>query len=384
MPDALRLPSRHFAAGPWSFMVHGFGFGQYISQGGPRGDSQLGSLNWAMLMASRTVAGGRFQARTMLSFDAATVTERGYPLLLQTGETFDGQHVHDRQHPHDFWMELALMYERPLSRNVGVLLYGGPSGEPAIGPVAFMHRPSAMDVPIAPLGHHSQDATHTSFGVVTAGLFGPRWKLEGSVFNGREPDQHRWNFEAIRLDSWAGRLTVNPSPAWSVSAGYGFLETPEAHHPGVSAQRIFGSVMWGREIGEAGQIAATFLYGGNRHDASEDEPWLHSVLAEAEAVLDRRLTIMGRLELLQKSAEDFEIPGLDPERKLSLATVSVGGIAELGRGLGATLGAGVQGTVNVVPRDLKPHYGSRFPLGMMVFLRVRPELKPRMDSMGMD
>src|SRR5205814_1260191 len=102
------------------------------------GADQVGSLNWAMLMASHDLAGGRFQARTMLSLDAATVTARGYPLLLQSGESYQGQPLHDRQHPHDFWMELGLMYERELSRTIGVQLYAAPSGEPALGPVAFM------------------------------------------------------------------------------------------------------------------------------------------------------------------------------------------------------------------------------------------------------
>jgi len=118
IPDAVPLPARHVMSGSWLLMLHGFGFVQYDKQGGPRGADQFGSLNWAMLMASRDLLGGRFQARTMLSLDPATVTNRGYPLLLQSGETYRGQPLVDRQHPHDFWMELAMMYERVLSRSV--------------------------------------------------------------------------------------------------------------------------------------------------------------------------------------------------------------------------------------------------------------------------
>src|ERR1043165_6104577 len=181
IPDAAPLPTAGFMKGAWHLMLHGFVWGQYDRQGGPRGDEQLGSLNWGMFMASRELAGGRFQARTMLSLDPWTVSDRGYPLLPQTGETYDGQPLLDRQHPHDFWMELAAQYERPITRSLGLLLYGGPSGEPALGPVAFMHRPSAMDMPFAPLSHHWQDATHISFGVLTAGVFTNRFKVEGSV-----------------------------------------------------------------------------------------------------------------------------------------------------------------------------------------------------------
>jgi hypothetical protein len=191
IPDAVALPSKHFRLGTWDMMLHGFVFAQYDKQSGDRGDVQFGSLNWGMLMASRPFAGGRIQARTMLSFDPATVTEKGYPLLLQSGETFGGEPLHDRQHPHDFLMELGVLYERTIGRGAAMSLYAAPSGEPALGPVAFMHRPSAMDNPTAPLGHHWQDATHISFGVLTAGVFTRTVKLEASAFNGREPDEER-------------------------------------------------------------------------------------------------------------------------------------------------------------------------------------------------
>jgi len=209
--DAVPVPSAHAVAGRWDLTGHGYLFALGNKQGGDRGASQLGSLSWAMLMASHDLAGGRFQARTMLSLDAAGVTRRGYPLLLQSGESLDGEPLHDRQHPHDFWMELGAQYERPISRTLGVTIYAAPSGEPALGPVAFMHRPSAIDNPMAPIGHHWQDATHISFGVVTAGLFTHEWKLEASAFNGREPDDHRWDFDPIRLGSYSGRLTYNPN-----------------------------------------------------------------------------------------------------------------------------------------------------------------------------
>src|SRR5216110_1944874 len=214
IPDAVPLPARHVMTGSWLLMLHGFGFVQYDRQGGPRGDDQFGSLNWAMLMASRDLFGGRFQARTMLSLDPATVTNRGYPLLLQSGESHRGQPLHDRQHPHDFWMELGALYQREINKKVGWSVYAAPSGEPALGPVAFMHRPSAMDNPTAPIAHHWQDATHVSFGVLTGGIYSRRLQLEGSVFNGREPDEKRWDFDSIKLDSYSGRVTVNPTAHW--------------------------------------------------------------------------------------------------------------------------------------------------------------------------
>lgn len=349
-------------------MLHGIGFVQYDHQGGPRGDDQFGSLNWAMLMASRDWFGGRLQARTMLSLDPATVSNQGYPLLLQSGETYQGQPLVDRQHPHDFWMELAVMYERALTPGIGASIYAAPSGEPALGPVAFMHRPSAMDNPVAPLGHHWQDATHISFGVITAGVFGHHWKLEGSVFNGREPDEERWGFDPIRLDSYSGRFTAHLDSNWVVSAGYGFLQSPEALDPSESTRRATASILYGRQIGKDGHLAAALVWGTNRHAGLTT----HSGVLEAEAVFARRSTVYGRVDFAQKTAEDLSIGTLAPETRLPVGAVSAGYIRELIGGSGATIGVGVQGTVNVVPESIESFYGSRAPLGAMVFLRVRP------------
>jgi hypothetical protein len=372
IPDAVPLPARHVMAGSWLLMLHGFAFVQYDKQAAPRGDDQFGSLNWAMLMASRDLLGGRFQARTMLSLDPATVTNRGYPLLLQSGETYRGQPLVDRQHPHDFWMELAVMYERALSRTIGVTVYAAPSGEPALGPVAFMHRPSAMDNPVAPLGHHWQDATHISFGVLTAGVFGEHWKLEGSAFNGREPNEERWGFDRLRLDSYAGRFTLHMDSSWVFSAGYGFLKSPEALNPSESMHRVTASVLHGRKLGSDGQIATSVVWGANRHSGRTT----HSALAESEAVLDRRNTIVGRLEIVQKTATNLVLPagpgGFAPDSTFTIAAASVGYIREVVRMSKATLGIGFQATLNVVPSSLDPIYGSRTPAGGMVFVRIRP------------
>lgn len=384
IPDAVTLPSRQYTAGSWNLMLHGFVFGQFITQSGPRGDEQFGSLNWAMLMASRNLAGGRFQVRTMLSLDPGTVTARGYPLLLQTGESYQGEPLHDRQHPHDFWMELGALFERPLTSGIGVAVYAAPSGEPALGPVAFMHRPSAMDDPMAPLGHHWQDATHISYGVLTLGVFGARWKLEGSAFNGREPDDHRWNFDRIRLDSYSGRVTVNPDSSWSLTAGYGFLKSPEAHAPEESAHRVTASAMYGKALGREGQLAATVVYGVNRMGGGSEPPeWSHTFLAESEVILDRHNTVFGRVEWVRKTAEDLVLPVSDLHQHFHLASLSLGAIRELGRGLGLTLGFGIRGTVNLLPRSLEPFYGSRTPVGGMIFLRARPFHRPRDEHAGM-
>ena len=363
IPDAAPIPTGMARAGSWELTWHGFGFVQYDRQGGPRGDEQLGSLNWAMLMASHPLAGGMLQLRTMLSLDPATVTRRGYPLLLQTGESVDGARLHDRQHPHDFWMELGALYLRAIAPTLGVELYAAPSGEPALGPVAFMHRPSAVDDPTAPIGHHWQDATHVTFGVLTAGLFGRRWKLEGSWFNGREPDEDRWDFDLRRPDSWSARLTLNPTAHWSATVGYGYLKFPEASEPEQPIRRFVASLLHGRAIGSSGQLAAALVYGMNR---TPGEPATHSALAEAEAILGPN-TVSGRFEIVEKTAEDLGLDG-GPFR---VGSASLGYIREVGRTRGVTAGVGLRGTINFVPAELAEVYGSEHPLGAMLFVRLR-------------
>lgn len=370
VPDAAPIPSRFRTLGRWDVTFHGVAFGQYMAQGGARGGRQLGSLNWAMVMASHTLGGGRFQARAMLSLDAVGVTARGYPLLLQTGESYHGAPLHDRQHPHDALMELGVLYERPVSRTLGIALYAAPSGEPALGPVAFMHRPSAFDIPTAPISHHWQDATHISFGVLTAGVFGRRWRLEGSAFNGQEPDENRWNLERPRLDSYSGRLTVNPTAHWSLTAGGGTI-AERADDGTHTLHRVTASTLVGAPIGRDGQWSATAVWGANAHAGGA---WSQSALVEAEAVTDRWNTVFGRAELVQKTGDDL---ALDPARyaaesRFAVAATSLGYIREIGRGRGATMGLGTMGTLNVVPEALRAAYGTRTPLGGMVFVRVRP------------
>ena len=375
VPDAAPIPSIYFTApGHWDITGHGFAYGQYNKQGGPRGDQQFGSLNWMMLMASHSLAGGRFQARTMLSLDAASVTTRGYPLLLQSGEAIDGASIHDRQHPHDLFMELSALYEVPVTESVGVIFYAAPSGEPAIGPVAFMHRPSAMDNPTAPIGHHWQDATHIAFGVLSAGVFTHTLKLEGSIFNGREPDERRFNFDPLILDSYSGRLTWNPTTAWSLTAGYGFLKSPEALDPSMSMHRAVASALHGATLGTEGQWSAALIYGVNSHST---HPGLsHSLLLESEAVLDATNTILGRAEYVQKNGEDLVVDtpalGFASDRQFEVGALSLGYIRDVARAGAGTLGLGLMGTVNIVPSALSSVYGSRTPVGVLVFLRLRP------------
>src|SRR5881296_1772301 len=308
LPDASPMHAAHYMLARWTLMLHGKGFFQYDLQGGSRGSNQLGIVNWGMVAASRLLGGGQLQLRAMLSAEPWTIGSRGYPLLVQSGESYQGAPLHDRQHPHDLFMELAALYERPVARDFGLSLYLAPVGEPAVGPVAFPHRPSAADDPLAPISHHWQDGTHITFGVVTAGVFTRSAKLEGSWFNGREPDEHRTGFDYAgrRLDSYSGRMTVNPGPRWSVSAWYAYFESPEGLHPDEAFHRIGASALTARPVGSGGTWSGALIWGANDPIGSGEPS--NSVVLESTFDLDGRNAVFGRAEYVRKSGEDLALP----------------------------------------------------------------------------
>ncbi len=243
-----------FSLAGWDLMAHGLAFGGYDYQGSRRGGGQVFSTNWAMLMAQHDFLGGEFGARLMMSGEEFTDGGRGYPLLLQSGETFHGVPNHDRQHPHDLFMEMAATYTHSITKDLGFQLYGGPVGEPALGPVAAPHRESAAADPFAPLGHHWMDSTHVTFGVVTAGIFTHNVKLEASWFNGREPDSNRSNFDFRRMDSYSTRLSYNPTRDLSLQTSWGYLKSPEQLEPDVSVNRITSSATYNLRARIGGQL----------------------------------------------------------------------------------------------------------------------------------
>jgi hypothetical protein len=383
LPDQSPMHAKHFLAGRWQLMLHGVLFVQYDRQFSDRGSAQFGAPNWGMLMASHPLHDARITFRGMISLDPFTVTPRGYPLLLQSGESYQGEPLHDRQHPHDLFMEIAAIYERRLARDLGLQLYLAPVGEPASGPVAFPHRPSASSDPFAPLGHHWQDATHIAFGVITAGLYTRTVKLEGSIFNGREPDAIRTNFDYAgrSLDSYAGRLSVNPSAGVSLEASYAYLASPEGLHPDVSQHRFTAAALVARPLGAAGEWSSALIYGVNKESA--DGSPSNSVLAEANLDLDGTNTLFARAEYVQKSAADLAVdsaaqPGnpafamTTPRTLFNISTLTLGYMREISRFSGGTLGLGFLANVNVIPATLAPAYGTRTPAGFAIFLRLRP------------
>jgi hypothetical protein len=372
LPDASPMHAAHIMLGDWTLMLHGQGFLQYDWQGGPRGSNQVGLVNWAMAAASRLLGSGQLQLRGMLSVEPWTIGSRGYPLLVQSGEAYQGTPLHDRQHPHDLFMELAALYEQPVARNLGLSLYLAPVGEPAVGPVAFPHRPSAADDPLAPISHHWQDGTHITFGVVTAGVFTRNVKLEASWFNGREPNEDRANFDygGRRLDSYSGRLTVNPGSRWSLALWYAYLESPEDLLPDESLHRLGAAVLTTHPVGSGGTWSSTLIYGANNEIGTGRLQ--SSVVLESTLDLDGMNSFFGRAEYVRKSAAELVVASAPPTTEYDVGALALGYLRTVGTVVGLSAGVGVRGSVNVVPSSLDAVYGSRSPTGLALYLRLRP------------
>jgi hypothetical protein len=364
-PDSTPMEGFDWSSGGWSGMIHGYVDGVYDHQDGPRGGDKAFSVSMFMVMAQHAAGPGTLTLRTMLSLDPA-MGASGYPLLLQTGETANGvTPLVDRQHPHDLFMELAGVYSVPIAKDSSVFLYIGYPGEPALGPPTFMHRFSGMDDPEAPITHHWMDSTHITFGVVTAGLVRGPFKIEGSAFNGREPDQHRWDFDALRLDSFSGRLSLNPTPDWAFQVSYGFIHSPEQLTPDVSQHRVTVSATYNRPL-KRGNWQTTFSWGRNFNEPGNQ---LDAFLLESTLNFGRH-TLFARAENVQKD-ELFTAPSPLADEVFRVSEVSLGYVYDLPVGKHLALGFGVLGTVNAVPSVIGPAYGGENPTGCMPFLRLK-------------
>jgi len=371
LPDASPMHALHRQAGSWELMLHGSLFVHYLDDGGDRGREQFGASNWIMGMARRRAGGGDLTLRAMLSADPLTVGECGYPDLLATGEFCGGEPLHDRQHPHDLFMELAGVYERVMGDDLALQLYGGPVGEPALGPVAFPHRISSFPNPVAPVGHHWLDSTHIAFGVATAGVYGRRWKAEGSLFNGREPDAERYDFDLDALDSYAGRLWFLPNERWALQVSAGRLNEAEVHEvggPRIDVTRMTASANHHRALGEEGVWASTLAWGRNREGGEATQVFL----AETNLNLAERDIIYGRVEVAEKTGGDLALPEEFEERLFTAGKLGLGYVRQLDPVGGLVPGLGVGVTVSRVPDDLELFYGSTTLTGLQLFFRLRP------------
>ncbi len=378
LPDTSPVHAFNAQYGTWDIMVHGNVFPRYtnqdINKSGKRGASKLSVPNWLMIMGNRPVmSAGQITLRGMFSLDRLTEGGDGYPLLFQTGETWNNERLIDRQHPHDLFGELAIAYGHSLGKDLGLFLYLGYPGEPALGPSVYLHRSSAESNPDAPLGHHWQDATHIVFGVATLGLTYKQFKLDSSVFTGREPDENRFNFDKPRFDSYSARLSVNPSDHIALQVSGAFIKSPETLEPETDIRRTTASVMYTFPISDKDYCSTTLLWGMNKPIEGEAQ---HSSLVESSIQLGI-ISPYVRIELIQKPAEELGLESFGHQLFL-VSAFTLGAVKDIISAGGLSLGLGTQGTIYGVEKELEPYYGKR-PFSLQVFLRLRPAML-RMDN----
>lgn len=361
---------QHWMAGHWVWSWHGNAIGSWNGATGPRGYGEPSFTNWAMAMGSRVLGPGVLTLKTMGSFDFLTTPPGGTPQLFQTGETYGGRALIDRQHPHDLFMELALRYSLPITERFSLFAYGGPVGEPALGPNTYMHRVSAADNGMAPLGHHLQDSTHIAMGVLTAGAQYDRWQFEGSIFRGREPDEKRWDIEWGPLDSYSARLSYAPTPHWVMQVSSGFLRQPEALEPG-DAVRSSVSIHHNRPLGW-GNWSTSLVWGQNREFVYAPTLIRNGYLLESALNVGEH-QVYGRFESVDKTGLLRNVPGLAGDESVHrINALTLGGFRGFGIP-GMDLGMGGDATLYAKPADLSAYYGE-VPLAFRVYVRLRPPL----------
>ena len=369
IPDSSPMYGRLFMFGEDMLMLHGAIFPRYTNVSTRRGDDRIDAPNWFMAMFSHPFGEStQFGSRLMMSLDPLTEGGRGYPLLFQTGEAWNGEALHDRQHPHDLFDELSFSLSQKFEHDLSAYIYFGYPGEPALGPPAFMHRPSAMDDPDAPIGHHWQDSTHITFGVATAGLQWRDLKIEGSIFTGREPDEDRYDFDRPRFDSYSGRLSWNPTRNLALQVSYGYIKSPEELDPKTNVHRTTASAIYNLPLGHDTNWSNTFVWGQNN---ATEEGKTQSFLIESNYQRGRD-TVYFRWERVQKSGHELVLSPVDESEIFPVSGYSFGYVRDLSHGKGIDIGLGTQFTINDRPDSLDRYYGDDLGYAFEFFLRIRP------------
>jgi len=376
-PEAWPMPMVMTRTGDWHLMWMGQAFIVDTQQSCPRGGDKFYSTNWGMLDAIHKLGSGSVMLRAMLSLEPATITDRRYPLLSQTGETAYGVPLVDAQHPHDFVMELSVQYAHPLGEKGTWNVYYAPVGDPALGPVAYPHRASAMELPQASLGHHWQDSTHIANNVVTAGVSYGKVRLEASGFYGREPDEARWNIDWGAINSWSTRFSVFPSENWTAQVSSGRLQDPEWSHIG-SIVRTTASVEYVRPSAGKNWWATSLIWGQNYK--LEGRKRTNAVLAETVVPFLRKNFITGRFEWSQRD-ELFDynqelaqrVTRATGQHAFNVVAYTAGYTRDIHTSHNLQTGVGATVTAYTIDSALKHYYGDH-PWGVNVFLRFR--LKP--------
>ena len=372
LPDASPMYGYMAHAGKWMLMFHGNQFVRYDKQDlfnkGTRGNEKWDGPDFFMAMGQRKIGKhGLIHFSTMFSLDALIQGGEGYPLLFQTGESWKGVPLIDRQHPHDLFSELSVAYTYSFSNKSDLSFYLGYPGEPAIGSVAFMHRPSAYFNPDAPISHHWNDGTHITFGVATIGYWYSKFKFEGSAFTGREPDENRYNFDKPNFNSYSGRVSYCPSTYWSLQVSQAYIKSPEATRPNEDVVRSTASAIYSHPLGSGSYFDATAIFGQNK---TPGQAASNALLFEASIKL-KKAVVYTRYEFVQKSGEELSLDEkvYGSNTLYAVNALTIGAAHDVYSIANTKVAIGAQLTFNHSPAALTSLYGEN-PMGGEVYLHI--------------
>jgi hypothetical protein len=373
-PSAWPMPMVMKEAGAWNLMWMGQAFLVDTQQTGPLGDDKLYSTNWGMLGAMHQLGRGGVMLRAMVSLEPATITERRYPLLFQTGETAFGSPITNAQHPHNFVMEISTQYAHNIGERSTAGLYYGLVGDPALGPVAYPHRASAMEIPQATLGHHWEDSTHIAANVLTGVMAFSRVRFEASGFCGSEPLENRWTIYLGPMNSYSGRITFTPTPRWTAQISAGHLTHPEALEAG-DVVRTTASVEYVVPRPHGNWWATSVIWGRNYKTLPQYGS--NAVLAETLIPIGEKNFVSGRYEWSQRDELFAGDPTVEDQlfaatgsRWFDVSAYTIGYTRDLFTYHGAETGMGANVSFYGIPASITPYYGDH-PLGVNVYLRIR-------------
>jgi hypothetical protein len=260
-PETSPIDALEARRGPWTFSFHE---NLFLSAGRiPNGESP----SWLMFAAGYRGLGAELSTRTVLQIVPLSVLEL-------------------REERHELFTELAISHRLELAEGVALQLYGGPAGEPALGPQAYTHRASAIGDPFAPRIRDHFDATRVSHGVVTAGVSIPAMSIEGSWFNGRARDGDPYDLDLRTPDSCSARVTYLPLATLSLQTSYGYLGEAKLHRVTTSVSHAIPLLR--------GSSSAMLAWSRNLRAG---EPASDALLVESNFALDEHHAVFGRVEL---------------------------------------------------------------------------------------
>jgi hypothetical protein len=353
-------------------MVHGNAFGAYVYEGGARGTDHFAAPNMFMADLGTSLGDRHYlNLEFMGTLEKWTVPKSGYPELLQIGEHQEnGAPFLDAQHPHSSpIMGLTLSDTIRLGEEKDFLkLSFAPRGESTEGPIAFMHRPTGMVNPDAPLGHHiGQDVGHITSTVFAGALRLGSGELELSAFHGEEPEPTKVDLPFGAPNSLAARFIQQFTPRFYAMISASDVRDPERDTPDIHSIHRFSASAYNQFTIAGMSLHNALIYGlVTNYDHA---PSLSSI-AEEFWLQGHGPNVWGRIEVLERTPNELLLKGFArPDQGRWVTAATLGYTHDIAQLFGVKLGIGASVTRDFLPDGYRSSYGGN-PYTGRLFLRA--------------